>query len=121
MENDSRQNTADGYQRRKVFSVPAGEPFLSLVAQSLCDGRLIAGFQLGDDPLILTQATIYVPTRRAARELRSAFVDVIDAGSALLPKIVPLGEFDDDAAFFTAGADQAWADVPPAISDIERQ
>ncbi|TIT73332.1 MAG: hypothetical protein E5W57_28355, partial [Mesorhizobium sp.] len=83
---------------RRVFSIPPGAPFLPTLAEALLDGRLIPGFRFNGDPLALTDATIYVPTRRAARALRGAFVDMLGQRSAILPTVRPLGEFDEDEA-----------------------
>lgn len=53
-----------------------------------------------DDPLSLAKVTIYLPTRRAVRVLRSEFVDLLGGRSAILPVIRPLGETDDDSGYF---------------------
>lgn len=108
------------YIHPNVFTVAPGTSFLPAVAQSLLDGTLLKDFRWTGDPMALARATIYVPTRRAARELRSVFMDATGATSILLPRIRPLGEFDDDAAFFAAG-DGAMLSVPPAIDPLERQ
>ncbi len=55
----------------RVFSIPAGVPFLPTLAEALLAGELVPGFAFDGDPLTLADATIFVPTRRAARELRS--------------------------------------------------
>ncbi|RUY77038.1 hypothetical protein, partial [Mesorhizobium sp. M7A.F.Ca.CA.001.10.2.1] len=84
----------------RVFSIPPGAPFLPTLAEALLAGRLVPGFRFDGDPLALADVTIYVPTRRAARALRGVFVDSLAArgggGSAILPVIRPLGEFDED-------------------------
>lgn len=108
------------YAHPSVFTVAPGVPFLKAVARALLDGHLVEDFAWEGDPLALAQATIYVPTRRAARELRSVFMDELGATSILLPRIRPLGEFDEDAAFLAAG-DGAMLSVPPAIDVLERQ
>ena len=60
-----------------------------------------------------------MPTRRAARELRAAFVERSAGGSAILPTIRPLGEFDEDEAAF--GEEGAGAlDLAPPIAAIDR-
>ena len=67
-----------GHERRaapRVFSIPPGAPFLPTLADALLDGRLVPGFRRDGDPLALADVTIYVPTRRAARELRAIFVE----------------------------------------------
>lgn len=100
-------------ERPRVLSVPAGVPFLDMIADALLDGRLIEGFRFSGDPLQLAEATIYVPTRRAARALRTSFVERMGGRSAILPTIRPLGEFDDDDAVITGSADDLLALAPP--------
>ncbi|MGY2993220.1 double-strand break repair protein AddB [Mesorhizobium sp. URHB0026] len=107
----------------RVFSIPSGAPFLPTLAEALLDGRLVPGFRFDGDPLALADVTIYVPTRRAARALRGVFVDSLKArgggGSAILPVIRPLGEFDEDEAAFEADPIAA-IDLAPAIAATER-
>jgi inactivated superfamily I helicase len=102
----------------RVFSIPPGAAFLPTLADALLSGRLLQDFRLDGDPLKLAGATIYVPTRRAARELRAAFVERSAGGSAILPTVKPLGEFDEDEAAFEEGA--AALDLAPPISAIDR-
>ena len=97
----------------RVLSIPAGAPFLPTLADALLSGRLVPGFSHGDDPLKLAEATIYVPTRRAARALRAVFVERLGGASAILPTIRPLGEFDDDAAIFDGSGLDTLALAPP--------
>ena len=52
-----------------VFTIAPGAPFLKTFANSLFDGRVIEGFSKNLGPLEMAEATIYVPTRRAARAL----------------------------------------------------
>lgn len=103
----------------RVLSIPAGVPFLPTLAGALLEGRLVEGFARDGDPLKLAVATIYVPTRRAARALRSAFVDMLGGSSAILPVIRPLGEFDEDAALFEPGPADDLALAPP-IEALDR-
>ncbi|MEI9407336.1 double-strand break repair protein AddB [Mesorhizobium salmacidum] len=107
----------------RVFSIPSGAPFLPTLAEALLDGRLVPGFRVEGDPLALADVTIYVPTRRAARALRGVFVDSLKArgggGSAILPVIRPLGEFDEDEAAFDAEPTAA-IDLAPPIAATER-
>ncbi len=108
-----------GYVQPRVFTVPPGIPFLPAVARALCDGSLVPGFRYEGDPLQLSTVSIYVPTRRAAREFRSTFLDILGGETILLPRIRPLGEFDEDAHFFDGG-DASAIDIPPAIDATER-
>lgn len=107
-------------RKSNVFTIPPGAPFLKVLAESICDGRLVEGFRHDPaDPLSLASATIYLPTRRAARVLRSEFVDLLGGRSAILPVIRPLGEVDDDAGYFDAAlADDL--DLLPPVSNLTR-
>lgn len=102
----------------RVLSIPAGAPFLPTLCEALADGTLVPGYRVGDDPLALADVTVYVPTRRAARALRSLFVDRAGGRSSILPVIRPLGEFDEDAVLFESGA--AALDLLPPMPAAER-
>jgi ATP-dependent helicase/nuclease subunit B len=87
----------------------------------LLDGRLIEGFPGAGGPFALADATIYVPTQRAARALGQALRQASGAPSLILPRIAPLGAFEptEDALLFE---NQDIADeAPPAISDLARR
>ena len=58
----------------------------------------------GRDPLVLSDALLLVPTRRAARSLREAFAEAL-GGAALIPRIRALGDVDDEDLTFDAGDD----------------
>jgi len=104
----------------RLFTIPPGVPFLNRLARALCDGVLIDGFaHRPEDPLALSAAMIYVPTRRAARALRSEFVDLLGGTSAFLPHIRTLGEADDDAGFLDEES-PALLDLDPPIGATER-
>lgn len=104
----------------RVKSIPAGAPFLPALADALLAGRIVPGFSHDGDPLALAGVTIYVPTRRAARALRSAFVDRLGGVAAILPTVRPLGEFDEDAAIFDdpGGVDELA--LAPPIEPLDR-
>ena len=100
-----------GARSGRVYSIPASLPFLKTVAATLIDGRLVPGFTYDPaDPLALADVTVYVPTRRSARVLRSEFVDLLGGRSAILPVIRALGETEDDSGFFD--------EAPPALLDM---
>jgi len=103
----------------RVLSIPSGAPFLETLARALLEGRLVPGFRFDGDPLALADATIYVPTRRAARALRGVFAEVLGGKSVILPLIRPLGEFDEDEAAFDMEPPEAAA-IPPPIAATER-
>jgi ATP-dependent helicase/nuclease subunit B len=98
-----------------IFTIAPGAPFLPTLAKSLIDGTLVPGFKADGEPLALAAATIYVPTRRAARALRSGFAQLSGVNAAILPSIRPLGEFEDD--FDLPGAS---LDLLPPVGREER-
>src|SRR5438477_7131870 len=109
----------------RVFSIPASQPFLQTLVGALLEGKLVPGFSGADEPLALTSATIYLPTRRACRLARDAFLDALGRNAAVLPRIVAIGDIDEDELAFAdvvAGATaEAGLDLPPALSALERR
>src|ERR1700754_4090416 len=108
--------TADAVRSRPRFlTIPAGVPFLECLAQSVLEGRLGAA---PGDALALADTQIFLPTRRAVRELQSIFAQRL-GGAAILPKISALGDFDEDeGAFDTEPNDYG---LPEAIGETERR
>jgi ATP-dependent helicase/nuclease subunit B len=108
-----------------VFTIAPGAPFLKTFVDALLDGRIVAGFSRDLPPLSLADATIYVPTQRAARALVQEFASAFDRPATLLPRILPLGALDatETALLFEeAGLDDALAeDVPQATTEIWRR
>jgi ATP-dependent helicase/nuclease subunit B len=106
-----------------VFTIPASTPFLPTLIEALVGGKL--GVRLADDPLTLAATTLYLPTRRACRLMRDAFLDVLKTDAAILPRIVALGDIDEDEiAFAEAATGGLTADalaLPPALGGLERR
>ncbi len=96
-----------------VFTISSGASF----AQTLAD-ELIRQLDAKADPLALSRATIYVPTRRAVRSLGEIFARSV-GGAALLPDIRPLGDVDEDDLLFDAAS--ADLELLPAISTVRRR
>ncbi len=109
----------------RVFSVPLSAPFLRTVIAALIDGRLVAGFDARANPARLAQATLYLPTRRAGRMAREVFLDQLNADAAVLPRIVALGDIDEDELAFAEESEQyggaAPLDIPPKLGELDRR
>jgi ATP-dependent helicase/nuclease subunit B len=108
----------------RVFSVPVSVPFLRAVIAALIDGRLVEGFEARGNPARLTEATLYLPTRRAMRLAREVFLDELNTDAAILPRIVALGDIDEDELAFADEADAFGAeplDIPPKLSELDRR
>jgi ATP-dependent helicase/nuclease subunit B len=106
--------------RPNVLTIPAGAAFLPTLAEALLDGELIRGFAPRRDPISLADATIFLPTRRAGRALRDAFLEALDGRATLLPRIAPLGDIEEDADLVEPLADHGH-DLPPAAAPFERR
>jgi ATP-dependent helicase/nuclease subunit B len=109
----------------RVFTIPASRPFLSTLVTALVEGRLVPGFAAPADPLVLAATTLYLPTRRACRLIRDVFLEVLDSEAAVLPRIVAIGDIDEDEIVFSeaaAGLSAASAlELPPALGGLERR
>ncbi|MDE2330217.1 MAG: double-strand break repair protein AddB [Bradyrhizobium sp.] len=107
----------------RVFSVPLSVPFLRSVIAALIDGRLVEGFEVRANPERLAQATLYLPTRRAGRLAREIFLDELATDAAILPRIVALGDIDEDELALTQAVTPALAalDLPPAMDGLQRR
>src|ERR1700688_2393575 len=106
----------------RVFTIPASAPFLPTLIEALIGGKL--GFA-APEPLALAAATLYLPTRRACRLARDAFLDVLKDDAAILPRIVAIGDIDEDEiAFAEAATGDLAADalaLPEAVDPVERR
>src|SRR5229473_5539375 len=109
----------------RVFSVPLSAPLLRTVVAALIDGRLVDGFEARGHPERLAEATLYLPTRRAGRMAREIFLDELKADAAVLPRIVALGDIDEDELAFAEEAEHyggaAPLAIPPKLGDLERR
>ena len=108
-----------------VFNIPASAPFLAVLIDALCAGKLVPDFPASHDPLELARATLYLPTRRACRLAREVFLDELKGDAAILPRIVALGDLDEDEIAFAEAATGDMAEaalaLPPAIAPLERR
>jgi ATP-dependent helicase/nuclease subunit B len=110
--------------RPQVFNIPASVPFLPALIAALRTGKLVPGFPASRDPLELARATLYLPTRRACRLAREVFLDTLAGEAAILPRIIALGDPDEDEIAFADSATAELAEealrLPPALSGLER-
>ena len=103
----------------RVFTIPASAPFLPTLIEALHDGRL--GLPATRDRLALAAATIYLPTRRACRLMLDAFLDALKSDGAILPRIVPIGDIDEDEFAFGEDSSAESLALPPPLSSLERR
>jgi ATP-dependent helicase/nuclease subunit B len=102
----------------KVYTIAAHRPFLATLAAGLLGVA-------GADPLQLPRITVLLPTRRAVRSLRDAFLRVTADGKVagtplLLPRMRPIGDLDSDELSLSDGGAEDLA-VPPPIPELRRR
>jgi len=102
--------------RMNLFSIAPGIAFLPALAEGVLKRHFDA-----QTPEALARVTILLPTRRAARGLISAFAQAAGPGRALLlPRILPIGDSDEEALIFDpAGVSEAA--IAPAMPPLRRQ
>ncbi len=87
-----------------LYSIPAGAPFLDVLAEAMLAGRF-GRIHDPADPAAMARATLYLPTRRAARAFAACLSQRLGGAPLLLPRIVPLGDVDEaETAQIGAGA-----------------
>jgi double-strand break repair protein AddB len=111
--------------RPRLYTIPPSTPFLTGLARAVLDGALPVIGGAKPDKLTLPQTTIYLPTRRAARGLRDAFLSASGGEALLLPRIRTLGDPDEDGALIFAG-ERAGESIDatagaPTIGTLERR
>lgn len=100
-----------------IYSISPDQPFLDTLVTGLMR-------RAGKAPLALAGMTVLLPTRRAARSLREAFLRAGEGAAMLLPRMLPVGDLDpDELALLPDEAEGAGAgfDIPPAVPELRRR
>jgi ATP-dependent helicase/nuclease subunit B len=91
-----------------LYTIPLSQPFVDVLAAGLLA-------RAGSETLQLPRTTILLPTSRACRALREAFLRAADGKPLLLPRMQALGDLDTDELTIHG------ADIRPAIAPLRRQ
>lgn len=100
-----------------IYTIPAGIAFADTLARGLME-------QTGGNPTRLAAMRLFLPTRRACRNVREAFLRLSEGKPLLLPRMQPLGDIDEDKlGLELAGHENAelLLDLPPTIAPVKRQ
>lgn len=100
-----------------VYNIPAGYSFAEALAQGLLE-------RARSNPLGLADTTILLPSRRACRTLREAFLRLSGGTALLLPEMHPVGDVDAEEVALRLAADGAGAEnfeVQDGVPKLERQ
>ncbi len=112
---EEREHVSQLKTQPSVFSIPAGTPFLDALAGEILNRHSHA-------PLDLPRVTVLLPTRRAVRGLREAFLRAGDGRPRLLPVMQPIGDVEEDElAVNNLGTGEDEVEQPTEISSLSRQ
>ncbi|NCO03846.1 MAG: double-strand break repair protein AddB [Alphaproteobacteria bacterium] len=95
-----------------VYTIPPRYSFADALAYGLLE-------QEKETPERLASYLILLPTRRACRIVRDAFLRCTNGKPLLLPRLQPVGDIDEDELRISAITQSAF-DLPPAISPMRR-
>ncbi len=98
----------------RLYTIAADRSFVDSFAAGL-----LARYRAA--PLRLAEAVLLLPTRRAVRALREAFLRQSDGRPLILPAMHPLGDIDEYEPGFGLFASELARDLPPAIAPLRRQ
>ncbi len=102
-----------------VMTIPAGVDFAGALAEGL-----LTLYHTDDNPLAMSRVTLLLPTRRAVRTMREAFLRIADGAPLILPQMRPFGDVSDEDMIIGSAHDPEGAhglDLPPAIAPLDRQ
>ena len=100
-----------------IYNIPAGIPFAKALAKNLLDEYQSA-------PEDLAGILILLPTRRACRTLREAFLQLNAGKPILLPRMQALGDIDEEELSLSIagkGGTQELLNLPPSLPPMRRQ
>ncbi len=92
-----------------IYNIPAGLSPVDIIAKKL---------MAETNSLNMADTLVLLPNRRACRELQDAFVRLNGMQPTILPRILPLGDPDEDELFFAN--DSLNVDILPAISSTQK-
>lgn len=94
-----------------IYNIPAEYSLLDVLAQGLLS-------QNHSSPLELSRYTLFLPTRQDCKELQKAFLRQSQGEPLLLPKMLPLGDLDQDEELIL---NTPLPDLPPVLPKFKRQ
>lgn len=97
-----------------LYTIPPGAAFADSLARGILD-------RAGDDPLALARFQILLPTRRACRSLRDAFLKISGGKPLLLPRLHPIGDVDEEELSLLLSGMEDELSLPPALPALRRQ
>ena len=100
--------------KKRIYNIPLSCSFVDVLANKYLE-------EFEDKALELSEVLFLLPNRRACNNLREAFVRAKGMQPTLLPKIMPIGDVDEEEVFFSGFDIDTLKELSPAISRTERQ
>lgn len=105
--------------RQGLYTIPSGAGFLKYLAEGLLSMGINSNL---NDEFSLSRMRVFLPTRRAGRELRDEFLNLSKDSPILLPRLQPIGDIDaEEVELYLSGLGVKNHEIPPAITSLERQ
>ncbi len=99
---------------KTVYTIPSTQPFAARLAEGVLE-------LYGGSPEKLPLVQIFLPSRRACRTVREAFLNAGDHQPLLLPRLQPLGDMDADELSLSFETGEENFDLPGAMPPLRRQ
>lgn len=97
-----------------VYNIPASCPFTDTLAQKFSQSAK-------ENPATLSRVLFLLPNRRTCQSLKEAFVRIHGEKPSVLPRMIPIGDLEEDEVMFSAfNAQDSFQNLPPEISNMER-
>lgn len=98
----------------KIFNIPASCSFADALAQKF-------GLLYADNPAALSEVLFLLPNRRACAALREAFVRFNGLKPSILPRMLPIGDMNEDEILLdSSDYVEILEKLPPAVDKYER-
>lgn len=97
----------------RIYNISLSCPFLDVLAE-----KFVREYE--NRPFELADALFLMPSRRACLSLKEAFVRAQGLKPALLPKIVPVGDLEEDEIFLSGFQNEILQTLPPVIDPYEK-
>ncbi len=98
----------------RVYVIPSHASFVDCLAEGLLE-------RFGDERQQLSDLVILLPTRRAIRALQEAFLRLTDGAPMLLPRLLAIGEIDDDLSEIGLYASDQELSLAPEVEPLRRR